>query len=367
MKTLFNVICLITGMFMGNGFASAGPCIFIGANAAMSAKRADKTFLGSALTDSTMTPDRKGCFRHYEGGSVYWHIDGSVAEVHGGIRRMWASQGWEGSYLGFPQTDETVTPDGVGRFNHFQRGSIYWKPNLGPHMVINGFRSYWAARGWERNPALGYPINSEMPSFPELDDRYQDFEDGVLYYKHATGAIDELWPFPLASRTKEDLQNAITDTVDELLTGAGGNAYREDGVTISGTEDYSTIPSGGVLNRLLVVNVRVKYKAEFLGIDDVLPDPYSDLVLQIRVDGRRSFSGAAPIYSVINHWSASTTVPYPTRVVISPETINSKLREVLDPLVGKESILAELPHPLTLLSVKISREGSLSVFIAPID
>ncbi len=367
MKTLLNIVGLSIGLFFGNSVAAAAPCIFIGANDAIDAKRVEKPFLGSALSASTMTPDRKGCFRHYEGGSVYWHIDGGVAEVHGDIRRLWAGQGWENSYLGFPRTDETTTPDGVGRFNHFQRGSIYWKPNLGSHMVINGFRSYWAARDWERNAALGYPINSEMPSFPVLEDRYQDFEDGLLYYKHATGAIDELWPFPLASRSKEDLQDSIASTVDELLSGAGGNAYREDGVTIVGTGDYSTKPSGGVLNRQLVVRVRVKYQAEFLGIDGVLPDPYSDLTLHIRVDGRRSFSGAAPIYSVITHWGASTTVPYPTRLAISPETINAKLAAVLDPLIGKESVIAELPHPLTLLSVKISREGNLSVYIAPLD
>ncbi|MFD6860232.1 hypothetical protein ACFWCF_23215 [Rhodococcus sp. NPDC060090] len=32
---------------------------------------------------------------------------------------------------GYPITDEWRPPDGVGRFNHFEKNSsIYWNPNL---------------------------------------------------------------------------------------------------------------------------------------------------------------------------------------------------------------------------------------------
>ena len=44
----------------------------------------------------------------------------------GDIRNKWLSIGGASSVLGQPLTDELTTPDGIGRFNHFQGGSIYW-------------------------------------------------------------------------------------------------------------------------------------------------------------------------------------------------------------------------------------------------
>ena len=52
-------------------------------------------------------------------------------EVHGDIRKKYDVLGGPGGPLGLPLTDETATPDGVGRFNHFQGGSIYWTPRTG--------------------------------------------------------------------------------------------------------------------------------------------------------------------------------------------------------------------------------------------
>jgi hypothetical protein len=81
-------------------------------------------------------------------------------EVHGDIRAKYEALGGAAGPLGLPQTDETTTPDGVGRFNHFERGSIYWTPRTGPMMVRGTVRDRWAASGWERGP-LGYPVQDQ--------------------------------------------------------------------------------------------------------------------------------------------------------------------------------------------------------------
>jgi uncharacterized protein with LGFP repeats len=83
-------------------------------------------------------------------------------EVHGAILEKYQELGAESSFLGYPVTDESGTPDGVGRFNHFQAGSIYWTPSTGAHEVHGLIRDYWSAHGWERNAALGYPISDEL-------------------------------------------------------------------------------------------------------------------------------------------------------------------------------------------------------------
>ena len=82
-------------------------------------------------------------------------------EVHGAIRAKYDGLGAEGSFLGYPTTDETGCPDGVGRYNHFEAGSIYWSPSTDAHEVHGLIRDLWAGQGWERGP-LGYPLTDEL-------------------------------------------------------------------------------------------------------------------------------------------------------------------------------------------------------------
>jgi LGFP repeat len=78
-------------------------------------------------------------------------------------------------------TDESATPDGRGRYNHFENGSIYWTNATGAHEVDGDIQVVWAAAGWEQGP-LGYPIDGPkqmMPSSGPTD--FQDFEHGSVY------------------------------------------------------------------------------------------------------------------------------------------------------------------------------------------
>ena len=92
-------------------------------------------------------------------------------EVHGAIRDKYLALGAEASILGYPRTDESGTPDGIGRFNHFQGGSIYWTPNTSAHEVHGLIRDRWSGLGWETNPQLGYPISDEMIPDPRVGHR----------------------------------------------------------------------------------------------------------------------------------------------------------------------------------------------------
>jgi uncharacterized protein with LGFP repeats len=105
-----------------------------------------------AVEATAVTPDRIGPVISF----------GTAREVHGAIRAKYLALGAEASVLGYPTTDETGTPDGIGRFNHFEGGSIYWTANTGAWEVHGLIRGFWAANGWERNPNLGYPISDEL-------------------------------------------------------------------------------------------------------------------------------------------------------------------------------------------------------------
>ncbi|MEN9827255.1 MAG: hypothetical protein RI953_3000 [Pseudomonadota bacterium] len=112
--------------------------------------------LGYPVTDETQTPDGRGYYNHFQNGSIYWTPQTGAAEVHGLIRQKWADNSWERGVLGYPLTDEGQTPDGLGRFNHFEGGSVYYHPEFGTHIVRGAIRDRWESLNWERG-CLGYP------------------------------------------------------------------------------------------------------------------------------------------------------------------------------------------------------------------
>jgi hypothetical protein len=102
------------------------------------------------------------------------------------ISDKYAALGGERGILGRPAAEERVTPDGVGRFRHFERGSIYWHPSVGAHEVHGLIRQKWAELGWERS-FLGYPTSDEI-RVP--DGAYSEFQGGAIYWSAANNAID---------------------------------------------------------------------------------------------------------------------------------------------------------------------------------
>ena len=145
----------------------------------------ERGFLGYPITDETKTPDGVGRFNHFQGGSIYWTPSTGANAVYGAIRDKWKELGWELGPLGYPITDETKTPDGVGRFNHFEGGSIYWTPSTNAHMVYGLIRDKWEELGWERS-ALGYPTSDE---YAVPDGRRSDFQNGSITWNASTGTV----------------------------------------------------------------------------------------------------------------------------------------------------------------------------------
>ena len=154
----------------------------------------ERSFLGYPTTDEKKTPDGRGRYNHFEGGSIYWTPETDAHEVHGAIRNKWAELGWERSFLGYPTADERKTPDGRGRYNHFEDGSIYWTPETGAHEVHGAIRNKWAELGWERS-FLGYPTTDERKT-PDGRGRYSRFEGGTIHWTREGGARVEGGPQP---------------------------------------------------------------------------------------------------------------------------------------------------------------------------
>lgn len=141
--------------------------------------------LGYPTTDELVTPDGIGRFNQFQGGSIYWSPGTDAWAVQGAIRTRWGQTGYERSPLGYPRTNETRTPDGVGRFNHFQGGSIYWSPGTGAWNVQGAILARWRALGWERS-YLGYPTSGEL-DIP--GGKRSNFQRGYITWNAATGQV----------------------------------------------------------------------------------------------------------------------------------------------------------------------------------
>lgn len=145
-------------------------------------------FLGAPKTAELSCTDGIGRYRHYTKGSIFWHPSTGAFEVHGVIFGRWSAMGLEKSVLGYPKTDETKTPYNKGRFNHFQNGSIYWHPDYGAFEVQGFIRQKWASLGWEKS-ILGYPVTNELKT-PDTKGRYNHFQYGSVYWHPDTGAFE---------------------------------------------------------------------------------------------------------------------------------------------------------------------------------
>jgi hypothetical protein len=139
--------------------------------------------LGAPTTPEQGTPDGIGRYSVFERGSIYWTPSTGAFEVHGVIRDKWAALGWEVGLLGYPITDETRTADGVGRFNVFQGGSVYWSPSSNAHEVHGRIRDRYQELGWEAG-ALGYPMSDEHDV---AGGRQSDFQHGSITWHAQDG------------------------------------------------------------------------------------------------------------------------------------------------------------------------------------
>ena len=140
------------------------------------------SILGAPIDPEAGTPDGAGRYSVFQSGSIYWTPETGAFEVHGVIRDAWAQLGWEAGLLGYPISDELATPDGTGRYNVFQDGSIYWSAQTGAFEVHGRIRDAWADSGWEAG-ALGYPISNE---YAVADGRRSDFQHGSITWVEAT-------------------------------------------------------------------------------------------------------------------------------------------------------------------------------------
>ena len=132
--------------------------------------------LGYPTTDEFGLSDGIGRKQSFQHGHIYGSLAG-LATIHGAIYDKWVQTGAEKGPLGYPIGDETGTPDGIGRFNRFTGGMMYWHPQHGAHEIRGSILKKWANQGYEKG-TIGYPVED-----PKGDGGFkitQKFQQGSL-------------------------------------------------------------------------------------------------------------------------------------------------------------------------------------------
>ncbi|BCN41910.1 alpha/beta hydrolase-fold protein [Prescottella equi] len=140
-------------------------------------------WIGDCLTGEYSVPG--GVAQDFRFGRIFFSQGSGAQPVAGRIGGAYQGANGPGGALGFPTTPENGTPDGRGRFNHFQKGSIYWTPQTGAHAVSGPIRDEWVKQGYETGP-LGYP-RADQKKLQGKDGLVQDFEIGSMYWSEPTG------------------------------------------------------------------------------------------------------------------------------------------------------------------------------------
>lgn len=122
--------------------------------------------LGYPTTDETPTGDGRGVYNAFQRGVIYYlpelasdfESSGGAREIHGEIYQKWKALYHTGFDLGYPVTDESLTADRRGRFSHFERGSIYWTREAGAYEIHGSINDRWKLLRSDRGP-LGFPTS----------------------------------------------------------------------------------------------------------------------------------------------------------------------------------------------------------------
>ena len=230
--------------------------------------------IGSCVTNEY---DVEGGKRQdFRSGVAYWSPETGAHALHGRINARYQHIGGPASWLGFPLTGEQATPDGKGRYVHFENGSIYWTHGTGAWEVPAKAMDAWAKDNWERGH-LGYPTSAPRDA---AGGQVQEFEkgaivtnpDGAAHIVHGAigakykelGTVESELGFPKGG--EKSIRGGAFQEFDngniywsagtgahfikygDIFTHWGTQRY-EQGKFGYPTEDHANIPAGGEIVR----------------------------------------------------------------------------------------------------------------------
>lgn len=178
---------------------------------------------GTCLNNEYDIAGGRGKVEDFSAGRAFWSSETGAHVLIGRISAKYSEMSAAESWLGFPKTNEEKTPDGVGRFVHFENGSIYWTPSTGAQPVPKDVFDAWATEGYETG-ILGYPVAEPKMQGENL---IQQFQGGYIVRNAAQKDGDT----PKVFIVKGEIAKRYTDikTLDSQLGAPTSNEIRIPG------------------------------------------------------------------------------------------------------------------------------------------
>ncbi len=300
--------------------------------------------LGSGFTGreiSALETVKGGYRKRYENCDIYYSNATDAHEVHGDIRAKYNAKGGPNSDLGLPITDETGTPDGQGRYNHFYtNGSIYWHPNTGPMEVHGGIRWAWSGQGWELGP-LGYPTTDER--VVGASQWVSEFQNGVVYWDSAGQKGT-----PVAGLSRDRLAAAVR-RLFEQSKGDGDLKVGSLGISAVSDTGYGFWESR---NRLVTFHIHGWYDNGWL------PDTDYDMDLRLLFAADRHGDGSRSLSVRLDHWYIHTSG-------LGNGKLLRGLKDGVLKLFTTPLALGDIPADVEVLAVKVMKDGALNIYVKP--
>ena len=224
--------------------------------------------LGYPTTDEFGLSDGIGRKQSFEHGHIYGSLAG-LATIQGAIYDKWVQTGAEKGPLGYPTGDETKTPDGIGHFNSFTGGVIYWHPQYGSYSVVGAQQLIWDESGREKG-IYGYPT-SEV---------YLDSKGNVVQNFSKSGLDLSVYLGSTATtRVREKLLNdKLVALYPELVNGENVGIGTQNGLTANAERRDSRVVDGKELVTIIPVPSYYVYDWTIGSLNDYCtssPDEYS--------------------------------------------------------------------------------------------
>ncbi|MFD0362090.1 alpha/beta hydrolase-fold protein [Nocardia sp. GCM10030253] len=140
--------------------------------------------VGLPIGDERGLPDGRGRFQAFEYGSLYWTPQTGAQVVRGAILDEWGKRGFERGLVGYPTAPEVKTPSRDGAVQAFENGAYYYSRQTGVHQLQGLIMGKYAQMGYE-NSWLGFPAAEELP-LKDLG-RFSTFEGGSIYWSPLSG------------------------------------------------------------------------------------------------------------------------------------------------------------------------------------
>ena len=363
---------------------------------------AEASILGYPTSDEIAPPSGNGRVSHFEAGDIFWTASTGPAEIHGLIRDFWLQHGSDQGAFGFPISDELIPDRRLGHVRpETKRKPVLNLPadvvklpagaaTLGfPAAVVNASASravtttvrtatVTASQPAPTSPAasilnsgmsdrttigsvvtgaLGIINEASSPAPTRSENRFEDFESGVLFWQRGATAATQVSPWLQSTDgtkmhwTSAEIQAAAQPSLSQALTGLTG--LSAGSAVYLGTTSYS-YDGAGVHNR------RHRFQLTLLGgLLGIVPMP---VVIEIHVEV--AFEPLErKIVAFIANW-----VP-----VLMPALNNDPMGQLhrrLDPALWSRFDLAQLPdtdndNPIAVLAVKTLSNGDVNVYIEP--